>query len=153
MNDEYIDPHEAVTFLQLRQSAEAIKKLSDIKDDEADIDSIIQSLEQTMVECTQLVPQSLSDLMAVQARVLDAAFTKEINKAHDDPAHLDQALRLQKQTIRTVAAWKLLKMDVYVRRKTIELQRFEKLSAERTEQTSRKFDPFAPQTPFHDQKF
>lgn len=153
MNDEYIDPHEAVTYAQLKQSAKAIKKLSDIKDNEADIESIIMSLEQTMVECTQLVPQSLSDLMAVQARVLDAAFGKEINKAHEDPAHLDQALRLQQQTLRTVMAWKLLKTDIYIRRKTIELQRLEKLSVERTEQNRQKSDPFAPKTPFHDQKF
>lgn len=153
MNDDYIHPIDAVSYAQLKQSAKAIKTLSEIKDEEADIDAIIMSLEQTMVECYDLSPKSLSDLIAVQARVLDAAFHKEINKVQDDPAHLDQALRLQKQTVRSLVAWKLLKMDVYVRRKAVEFQRLENLRVEQTEQKRQKSDPFAPETSFQDEKF
>lgn len=134
MNDEYIDPLEAVTSAQLRRSAKALKNISEIQDREATMDDIVASLEQTMVESKALTPTIMCDLIAVQSRVLDAAFHMEMNRMIQNPAHLDQAIRLQKQTLRSMMAWKILKTDTYVRYKTIEIQRLEKMRAERTEQ-------------------
>lgn len=134
MNDEYIDPLEAVTSAQLRRSAKVLKNISEIQDREATMDDIVASLEQTMVESQALAPKTMCDIIAVQSRVLDAAFHMEMDRVMQNSAHLDQAIRLQKQTLRSMMTWKLLKTDIYVRYKTIEIQRLEKMRAERTEQ-------------------
>ncbi len=134
MNDEYKDPLEAVASAQLRQSAKALKNLSEINEQDATVDDIVASLEQTKLECHIFTPNILCDLIAVQSRVIDAAFHNQITRATENPAYLDQAIRLQRQMVHSLVTWKLLKSDIYVHNKAIEMWRLEKIREERTEQ-------------------
>lgn len=136
IDEPYKDPIESVSTAQTRKSAAALQRLAKIQSHEATIDGVICSLEQTMAESSALPPNGLCDLISVQARVLDAAFNNYINKAQDDPAHLDDALRLQQQTLRTLMAWKVLKSDIYIKRKIVDFSRWEKKRDKQTEQNA-----------------
>lgn len=136
IDDPYKDPLETVSAAQLRQSAKTLHKLSQIHTDEATIDDVICSLEQTQAESMAMLPNGLCDLISVQARILDAAFHNFMLKAQDDPAHLFNALKLQQQTLRTAMTWKLLKTDIYIKRKVVDFSRWEQKRMERTEQNA-----------------
>lgn len=145
MKDDYKDPLTAVTEAQLRQTAGTLQKLSSIEEQDASIDDIVLSLKQTMAESQSLTPNMMCDLISIQARLLDSAFSQQMEKAKSNSAYFGSAIRLQQQTIRTLMAWKSLKTDIYVRRKTIEIQRSEKIRDERTEQMGG--PPHAPSPP------
>jgi hypothetical protein len=137
MNDEpYKDPIESVSTAQTRQSAATLQKLAKLQSHEATIDDVICSLEQTKTESHAMSPNGLCDLISVQARILDAAFNNYIDKAQDNPAHLEDALRLQQQTLRTLMAWKALKSEIYIQRKIVDFSRWDKKRIKRTEQNA-----------------
>lgn len=135
-DDEYKDPLEAVRSAQLRLSASTLHTLSKINPDQASIQDVVHSLEQTMMESLTCTPNELCDLISVQARVLDAAFMNLMDQARDNPEKLCHALRLQQQTLRTLMAWKALKTDIYIKRKIVQFSGWEKNRAERSEQNA-----------------
>jgi len=141
MNDDYKDPIESVASTQLRRAAQALKNLAEIDERDATAEDIVASLEQTMVECESFTPNTLCDLIAVQSRLIDAAFHHQAMRGLDKPEYLDQAIRLQRQMIHSLVTWKLMKSDIYVHNKTIEMWRMEKMREERTEQKNLNWIP------------
>lgn len=144
MIDDYKDPLEAVANAQLEKTAANLQRLSHIEEEQATLDDIVTSLQQTRDDSRQYLAHDLTDIMALQARVLDAAFTNVVNNALNDPsgaASMETALKLQQQTVRTAMAWKMLKTDIYIQQKTLTFLSLEKKRIERTEQTG---NPYAP---------
>jgi hypothetical protein len=129
----------AKTFLEtekLRLAAMNLQHLLKIQEEQVTLDAIVHDLQRTMIDAHAGVPDDFSDLLASQARILDATFNYFLNKskgAYSEEDKVNIAMRAQRQSERAIMAWKKL-------RKQDGPQKFPKLP-ERTRQNDAPLDP------------
>ena len=88
-----------------------LARLIKISEEQASLKHIVASLEQTILKASNGDPEEFTDILAAQARILDATFHFYVNQAdgkftHDEKMNI--ALRAQRQTDRTINTWKRL---------------------------------------------
>lgn len=96
---------------KLDLAARNFARLIKISEEQASLKHIVASLEQTILNAHNGDPEDFTDILAAQARILDATFHFYVNHAqgkftHDDKMNI--ALRAQRQTDRTINTWKRL---------------------------------------------
>ena len=106
---------------KLELAAKNLKHLLKIQEEQASLENIVGSLQQTVIDAHANNPMDICDTMVVQTRILDAAFHKYVDHAGERNTYdsLEFAMKAQNQMLRTALAWKLLKTDTYIKRKII----------------------------------
>ncbi len=96
---------------KLELAARNFARLIKISEEQASLTRIVASLESTILNAHNGNPEDFSDILAAQARILDATFYFYMDNAHgkftrDDKVNI--ALRAQRQTERSINTWKRL---------------------------------------------
>lgn len=104
---------------RLELAAACLQHLFKIEKEQASIEHIVASLEQTITDAHANYPEDLCDMMAVQTRILDAAFNYflEQSKIGNKGDNLAMALKAQNQVVRTINTWKKVKTETYIKHK------------------------------------
>lgn len=109
---------------KLRLAAEQLRHIFHLENDIETLDGLTTSLEQTLIDANANNPRDLCEMMVVQTRLLEGVFYHYFDKAKDpaaEQAAMDTALRAQQQIVRTVNAWKKLKIEPYIVHKIVKL--------------------------------
>lgn len=96
---------------KLELAARNFARLIKISEEQASLNHIVASLETTILNAHNGNPEDFSDILAAQARILDATFYFYMNSAHEKFTRDDKvniALRAQRQTERAINTWKRL---------------------------------------------
>lgn len=127
---------------RLELAAANLQHLFKIEKEQAAIENITASLEQTLTDAYANNPVDLCDMMAIQSRILDAAFNYFLEQSRNgnNTMNLALALKAQNQVVRTINTWKKLKTETYIKRKILNYPRHEKKRAERTGQNDAPLD-------------
>lgn len=114
MSNLYKDAADFVAAQKLELAARNLARLIKISEEQASLNHIVASLERTIIDAHAGNPDDFSDILAAQARILDATFHFYINHATGKFSHDDQvniALRAQRQTDRAINTWKRLRTE------------------------------------------
>lgn len=114
MSNLFKDAVDFVAAQKLELAARNLARLIKISEEQASLDHIVASLERTVIDAHAGNPDDFSDILAAQARILDATFHFYIDNAdgkctHDDKINI--ALRAQRQTDRTINTWKRIRTE------------------------------------------
>ncbi len=125
---------------ELLHSARNLQHLLRVDQDTKTFQAVADSLNQTMIDAYGNNPMDICHKMTVQARIFDAMFQDYLTKARNcEPdqreAYIEKAIQCQKQMVRTMSAWKHLKIERYTKARLVKLYEQPKKRAERTEQT------------------
>ena len=103
-------------------AAKNLQRLIHIEEEQQGLETIVASLDQTVIDAHGNNPVDICDMMAVQTHMLDALFYDYLDrsaKPNYRDEHVDRAIRAQNQMLRTALAWKRLKTDTYLKHKII----------------------------------
>lgn len=124
MNDTYKAAEAFLSAEQLNLAARNIQHYLKIQDEQVTLDAIVSALRETLTETRDGTSESLGDMLALQAKILDATFGFYMHNAHDAynvDGKINMALKAQRQTISTINA--LQRMDRQTIKKTAERTR------------------------------
>lgn len=108
---DHSNTNDEIANKKIELAAENIRHLLNIREEQASLQIITDSLLSTLRDTQNGVPDDFSAILAAQVRVLDATFHFYVNKAqniHTQDDKINIALRAQRQTERTISAWKKL---------------------------------------------
>ena len=112
MTDLYKTTADFVAAQKLELAARNLRHLIKIAEEQASLENIVASLEQTIIDAHAGNPDDFSDILAAQTRILDATFHFYIDNSkgkYTDDDKVNIALRAQRQTDRAINTWKKLK--------------------------------------------
>jgi len=114
MSNLYKDAADFVAAQKLELAARNLGRLIKISEEQVSLNHIVSSLEQTIIDAHAGNPDDFSDILAAQARILDATFHFYIDNAQgkftcDDKINI--ALRAQRQTDKAINTWKRIKTE------------------------------------------
>ncbi len=123
MNDTFQAAENKLLAHKLELAARNLQHLLKIQQEQASLENIVASLEQTLIDAHGNNPMDACDRMTVQTQILDAVFHKFVGEAEQGYMrdNLEFALRAQNQMLRTALTWKRLKTDTYMKHKIIRL--------------------------------
>lgn len=142
MKNDLKETAEHIAAARLELAARNLRALLDAREQQTSLESVVASIERTMIDSRGNNPLDLCDMMAVQASVLDAMFHHYIqekpNALRTRDEHMGFALKAQAQLVRTLHAWKKLKTETYIKHQIVkyvpDLDALDKKHAEQTEQ-------------------
>lgn len=109
---DYKQTGDYVAAQKLELACRNLKHLLKIQNEQASLENIVASLEQSLIDAHANNPLDLHEMLVLQARVLDAAFYYYTNHAPgsycaDDK--IDRALKVQSQLVKTINMWNKMK--------------------------------------------
>jgi hypothetical protein len=114
MENTYQSAADFIAAKKLDLAARNLQHLLKIADEHVILDNIVESLERTIIDAHCGNSDDFSDILAAQARILDAAFNYYVNKSKDAYSEDDKiniALRAQRQTDKAINTWKRIKTE------------------------------------------
>ncbi len=114
MTNIYQTAAEFVATQKLTLAASNLQHLLKLQAEQTSLDAIVQSLQQTLIDAHAGNDDDFTDILAAQARILDATFHYYINNSrgtYSEDDKINIALRAQRQTDRAINSWKRLKQQ------------------------------------------
>ena len=125
-----------VAAQKLELAARNLQHLLKMQQEQASLENIVGSLQQTVIDAHANNPMDICDSMAVQMRIFDAVFQKYVFES-DGSRFVDDklgfALKAQNQMLRTAQTWKRLKAETEIKYKLVTYMAPEKKQTERTD--------------------
>lgn len=104
---------------KLNLAAQNLRHYIKIQDEQITMDKLVQDIRATLV--TSRKPENLSDMLALQAKILDAAFGYYMHEAHNAycaDSKVIMALKAQRQALSTINTLRALNKKNEKKRET-----------------------------------
>ncbi len=112
MENTYQATVDFIAAKKLELAARNLFRLIKISEEQCSLDHIVSSLQETIIDAHAGNPDDFSDILAAQARILDATFHFYIDNAQGkftSDEKINIALRAQRQTDKAINTWRSLK--------------------------------------------
>ena len=114
MENTYESTVDFIGGQKLELAARNLARLTKISEEQYSLESIVNSLQETIIDAHAGNCDDFSDILATQARILDATFHFYIDNAKEKYGKDDKiniALRAQRQTDKAINTWKRIKTE------------------------------------------